>query len=660
MITRRDFLATGMAATALVSACRQQERPRATAPASPAADAPGVPQVLVVDAGAPFARYLAEVLAVEGVLGIALADGRLAVPESLARVQAVAVHGSTLSDGWLPALEAFVQRGGALAGIDAPSGLLARFGIVVRDGAVSHGDGLRDVPVTLAFAGREAPGARVVVRSSSWVTAAGAVVDASIEAPPGHAAGPALVRVERGAGCATFWSFDVAKNIACLRQGHPGWVDRDRDGAAGVRAIDAMVGWLQPSTLAHADADLLARAVVDRLSAPSGVAGPLVRADHFPGGAQSVLVPTADAHGVGAGVIDGLVQRLEAAGGSLSIYYAPPESSPWRRRARRWRWAAGDLPLVGRAAYSAAAPPPPRLVNDWRRRGHEFAPHPDVDRGLAGGLAAAWRRFDEDGYGTGHVTTRTHKVLWSGWAETARAQRAIGVRMNLDAYAVGPAMRAADGAWGHGHINGSGLPLRFVEPSGVVVDCYQQATQIVDEQWLGAFGGPEGLSGADAGALAARLVASSASGPPVAWCAQFHADGFAADPFRASQSVALLEATLAACRRLRIPVLAAAQWLAFLDARRATAIAERHWNAATRTLTCAIDVGRVAGTLGLLVPATLGGAGIATARIDGAHASLDERVIDGRPWARCLVAAGRHQLEITYGVTSFIATKLKT
>ena len=117
MITRRDFLATGVAATALVSACRQQERAPATTPALPAAEPPGVPQVLVVDAGAPFAGYLVEVLAVEGVLGIARADGRLAVPASLARVQAVAVHGSTISDAWLTALDAFVQRGGALVGM---------------------------------------------------------------------------------------------------------------------------------------------------------------------------------------------------------------------------------------------------------------------------------------------------------------------------------------------------------------------------------------------------------------------------------------------------------------------------------------------------------------------------------------------------------------
>lgn len=67
-------------------------------------------------------------------------------------------------------------------------------------------------------------------------------------------------------------------------------------------------------------------------------------------------------------------------------------------------------------------------------RGHEFGIHPYVEEGLEAG----WRRYYEVFTGMGYrpvpPTVRTHRVLWSGWVETARFQAVCGIRMNLDFY----------------------------------------------------------------------------------------------------------------------------------------------------------------------------------------------------------------------------------
>ena len=196
--------------------------------------------------------------------------------------------------------------------------------------------------------------------------------------------------------------------------------------------------------------------------------------------------------------------------------------------------------------------------------------------------------FADEGYGVRHLSTRTHRILWSGWAKTAQAQRRLGVRMNLDAYNYGPALRSPDGRWAHGHLIGSGLPLRFANEDGTLVDCYQQPTQIVDEAMVREFGGPEDLSAEQAVEVAVALIADATATNPAALCGQFHADGFVGDPARVRAAEVLLDGTLAACRQAGVPILTAATWLAFLDGRRATALTERTWNP---------DSGRLSGTV---------------------------------------------------------------
>jgi hypothetical protein len=636
---RREFL---VATAALAAACgRPADRPAAGAGSRAALPGAATPHVLLVDAGASFAAFLGEMLGAEGVIGVVTHDAASASPEVLITAGAVAVHGAALSPAWIDGLEAFVRRGGLLVAVAPGAPLLGRFGI-------EEGGALAATGVQLAHRADDESPLRLHVAGQRWTPAPEAAVEATFA---GDIAAPAAVRVTHGDGQAVLWAFDVAHNVALIRQGNPAWADTNRDDLPQQQVVDAMVGWIRPETLARPDADLYQQAVSAALAGGTGVVGPAPLLDYFPGAARSVLVATSDAHGNGAAVLDALVRRVEGLDGRLSIYYTPPATTGWRLTARRARWTLGRLPVVGDAFLSDLGPPSPQVVDSWRARGHEFAPHPRADEGvdLESGLAQAWQEFDDDGYGTTHLSTRTHKILWSGWVGTAQAQRRRGVRMNLDAYHLGPALRRADGGWAHGHVIGSGLPLRFVDESGTLVDCYQQPTQIVDEHLVGEFGGIEDLSPEDAVMVATEIVREATTGAPAALCGQFHADGFVGTPARIRAAEILLDGTLAACRTAGVPVWTAERWIAFLDARRAVVMTARSWQADSGRLTTSVALGPdLESGMSVLLPAEVAGRTLARVTVGGAAVATESTTRGGREWARVLVAPGVTEVVAEY------------
>ena len=411
-----------------------------------------------------------------------------------------------------------------------------------------------------------------------------------------------------------------------------------------------MLGWVRPDVLERPDADLYVRALVSGLAAGSSTAaGPLLGVNFFPSGAASVFVCTGDAHGVGAGVLDQVLRRVEAGGARTTVYYEPPETPGWRRFARSLRWSAASLPVVGPRLESDYAPPSPRVVEEWRARGHEFCPHPTAVPDLETGLVNAWDRFEEDGYGTSHASTRTHAVLWKDWVSNPRSQRAYGVRMNLDVYQVGPVMRRSDGSWSHGHLVGSGFPARFVEENGDVIDCYQQPTQVLDEQFLAAVGGPEGLSGAGSAAVAAEQLANALTITPAALCGVFHIDSFVPAVGRGVEAGAFLDGMLAVFRNAGVPIWPVGRWLRFLDGRRDTAVASRSWDAQQLRLSCVLAVSDAAAPgIEILVPTILGNAVLDEVSVDGTPAALQHVSRIAHAWARCTLSPGRVQLVAQY------------
>jgi hypothetical protein len=142
------------------------------------------------------------------------------------------------------------------------------------------------------------------------------------------------------------------------------------------------------------------------------------------------------------------------------------------------------------------------------------------------------------------VTNRTHCLVWSDWATHPKTELNHGMRFDANYY-YWPA------AWIQnrpGMFTGSGLPMRFANTDGSLIDVYQATTQMTDE------------SGIDVGAFCDAVLdkAIGTEGYYGVFTCNMHTD-IANHPGS--------NAIIASAQARKIPVIAAKQMLTWLDER---------------------------------------------------------------------------------------------
>jgi len=146
-------------------------------------------------------------------------------------------------------------------------------------------------------------------------------------------------------------------------------------------------------------------------------------------------------------------------------------------------------------------------------------------------------------------------MSWSDWATLPKTEALRGIRLDVNYY-------YWPDVWINnrpGMFTGSGMPMRFADSDGTLIDCYQVPTQMTDESGqqfpftidalLNKATGPEGYYGV--------------------FCANMHTD-FAESP----GSDAIINSALA----LQIPVVSAKQMLEWLDARNNSTFSNYAWS----------------------------------------------------------------------------------
>ncbi len=616
---------------------------------------PGVPLLLAINTRAEhlFGYYLAEILRAEGLHSFRVAPLAQLDTTILAQFAIVLLSVGPLDPAEATLLEAYVRNGGNLLVFRPDPRLATLLGVTFSGGTISDGYlGLRDHPVgqgistqTLQFHG-----------PADQLRSAGAEEIAWLYTSDGTATGMPLVTLNRvGQGQAALWAFDLARSIALTRQGNPAWANQDRDDIEGVRAVDMFVDWIDLERIAIPQADEQQRLLINLLHALSIGRAPLPRIWYFPGPANTVLVATGDAHGSSTSHLVDVLQRVERYGGTMSIYYTPPPISTTRRMMRKARWWAAELPLVGGAFPREAWLPTPSDIAAWREHGHEFSMHPYVEMGLEEGYNAYWNDFIKLGYGPTSPTVRTHRILWHGWVDNARVQARYGIRMNLDHYHVGSAVRRSDGTWTYGYLTGSGLPLKFVDETGAVLEVYQQHTHLVDEHLMNVFdtGKDEGLSGADAAAVSVQLIQQSLQHYPAALGLQCHVDPFLFGGDKAANVGRWLEDTLEYAAASAIPILSAERWLTFTEWRAAAQIDQLVWNGERGQLRFEVGTPAPADwSLELMLPFEHNGQTLHQIRVDGSLVAHNQRSVGGVRYASVRIPAGRRSIEGDYVISS--------
>lgn len=601
-----------------------------------------------------FGAYLAEILSAEGLHSFHLATLDEVSAQSLEQFPLILLGEGELTQTQTDQLAGYVSAGGRLIAMRPSARLAEALGFERASGVTTDGylqiaagsrwnDALVAEPVQFhGEADHYTSGQADVV---AWLAA-----NALRSTAEARSDRPAVLWRSVGQGRAVIWAFDLARSVALTRQGNPAWANQVRASDDGfIRAQDMFPGWVDVERLEIPQADeqmrLLSRLITDLLAEVA----PLPRLWYFPGAASALLIATGDAHQNPASAMEDVLQRVERRHGRMSIYYSPPSDSDARRVLRRARGLAGALPVIGSSLSGQT--PSPSQVAAWLRRGHEFGLHPYVEEGLEIGWLRYWEEFTGLGYGPVPPTVRTHRILWTGWVETARLQASYGIRLNLDYYHYGNFLRRRDGAWAFGHLTGSGLPMRFVDEQGRVLDIYQQPTQLVDEQMMRmpwGSGGETGFTPEEA-VEASRQVLARAQQPGgwAAIAAQFHVDPFAFGPEWSAKFGRWLEGTLDIAVDLGIPIYSAEEWLAFTETRDAAQV--ENWQAEGGRLRFELRAPDVEGVeLTLMLPARWTGRQLNELRVDRQSMTPAARAIAGLEYGWVSIAAGDHLIEATY------------
>ncbi len=586
-----------------------------------------------------------ELLKVEGLPYVqALPLDGLAL-EDLRRAAVVIMLPGSLDADQVDLLRDYVEAGGGLVAVTPAVELLPVCGLVAEAGATDDGylcivadapgvEGIERGPLQFHaplqhYRQREAAAVAVVCSREATATTT-----------------PAVTWRRLGRGAVVTWCYDLAQSVVITRQGPPTRAGAEQDGLDGVRAVDMFSGFIDLDRIHVPQADEQQRLLINLINEVSTL--PLPRLWYFPANADSVLVLTGDSHNNPAPAVDAVLRRVEAFGGTMSVYYTPPPTDIVRRAVRRVRAWLDEQPVVG-----DLVPPSdvvtPYHADRWRARGHEFALHPYVEEGLEIGWARYWQQFTGLGYG-GFDTTRTHRVLWHGWTDTARVQAEYAVHMNLDYYHVGPTFQRPDGTWAFGYFTGSGLPMRFVDAEGRLLDNWQQNTHLVDEQVIAMPWGANfvGSTPEEAVEVANDLIRRAAGGAYAALGVQCHFDPFAVPGSWRAGAEHYLDGVSASAGAHGLPILAATHWLAFTQARADARLTLLHFDAAAGSLTFAMQVAAPDEALTLLLPIQNNALHLVSLQANRKQISFQTRKVGATLYAVAPLAAPEMMVEARY------------
>ena len=569
------------------------------------------PILIVVNSASPnpFGPYLGEILKAEGLNSFSIAQLSAVDLSTLNAARVVILADTPLTADQASTFSNFVGGGGRLVAMHPDEQLLPVLGVTpagssTAEGyfAVSLAHGFADgfPTTTLPFHGQSL---NVVPASGTQVLA---TVYSDATTPTAF---PAVVR----SGSTVTWTYDLARSIVYTRQGDP-LNARDRDGSPPYRTADLFYNAIDKDKVGIPYADvqmrMLARAIGDLLAN----AMPLPRMWYFPGASKTLLVLTGDSHANPQSYFDAEVTAIESHGGRISIY-----------------------------AFNGSAPGIP-AVDAWLANGHEFGMHPAAAQNNWTITRAIQENFDwfvNVGYTKPpSPTTRIHQIEWQGWVDAAKIEAAKGIAMDTSFYTWGPTITYTDGSQAHGYINGSGLPMRFIDEAGTIVPVYQQVTSLIDEA-LVVSDFSEHLTADQAVAVSRQLIDKSQAGDYAAVTTQFHVDYFAfgeVNPW--------VLGTMDYARNLGIPMWTAERWLRYTTARIATTLTGYSWISPQLQFTATVPAGSESQTIAL--PGTFDGKAITSISVDGATVAGSQQTVTGRPMQFMSIGPGSHSVVVTY------------
>ena len=245
---------------------------------------------------------------------------------------------------------------------------------------------------------------------------------------------------------------------------------------------------------------------------------------------------------------------------------------------------------------------------------------------------------------------RTHRILWTGWVETARVQASYGINMNFDYYHWGPLFQNKAGEWVNGYLTGSGLPMKFIDAQGRILKIFQQLTHLADDHLLNLhWGGVVKIRAEAALEVARTLLDRSLAGQYSAITGHFHIDPFAVGGEWLPEAIRWLEGTLDYAVTQDIPIWSAEEWSYFTELRHDANLENIEWSPTAGRMSLRLRAtNRPSIALTVMVPLQHGERRLSQVEVNGLITEHAERKVGGVSYGWITIPAGSHYVIATY------------
>ncbi len=569
-------------------------------PPPPPDDGPGGPILAITKSNNPFTRYTTEILRAEGLNEYLAKDISAVTPAVLANHDVAVLGDMTLSAAQVSMLSDWVNGGGNLIAMRPDKQLAGLLGLTDASATLSN--------AYLKVNTSQAPGAGIVDQSVQFhgtadrYTTSGATTVASLWSDGSTAtANPAVTVRDVGSngGQAAAFTFDLARSIVQSRQGNPAWAGQERDGSSPIRSDDLFFGgsqphWVDLSKVAIPQADELQRLFANLIAHVNADKKPIPRFWYFPRGEKAAVVMTGDDHGNNgtAGRFDLFkaaspagcsVANWECVRGSSYIYPSTPISNSAAAGYVAEGFEIGVHVTTGCADYTQAS-----LADNFSDQLAEFASE-------FPGLPAP-------------TTNRTHCIAWSDWAGTPKVSLQNNIRFDTNYYYWPPSW-VGDVP---GFFTGSGMPMRFADEDGSMIDVYQATTQMTDES-------------GQSYPFTSNTLLDRALGP------QGYYGAFTANMHTDSAQLPQSDAIVQSAVSRGVPVVTSKQMLDWTDGRNNSSFGSIGWS--NNTLTFTVNAAGGANGLRGMIPTRFGGNNLTGITRGGSAVAYTTETIKGVQYA---------------------------
>jgi hypothetical protein len=599
----------------------------------PGESGPGGPILVIASSVNPFSSYFGEILLAEGMNEFRVKDITTVTPDILAQYDIAILGDFTLTGAQVSMLTTWVNNGGGLIAMHPDPQLATLLGLTSTGGTLSDG--------YLLIKTQAAPGKGIVGQtiqfhgSANLYSQGGATAIATLYSGVSTpTTSPAVTLANAGAGQAAAFTYDLAKSVVMLRQGNPTWSGQDRDGyvdpeqlTTEIRANDLFYGnasfdpqpdWVNLSKVQIPQADEQQRLLTNLIQLMNTSRKPLPRFWYLPSGFKAAVVMTGDEHG-GNGT-----------GARFDTYISESPAN----------CSVADWTCVRATSYMFPANVTLPNYQTYLSQGFEIANHADnnptcttftaasLDAALTSQLSLMTQLFPA---APPSQTNRTHCVLWSDYDTEPGVLLNHGIRFDTTYY-YWPDM------WVQGRpglFTGSGMPMRFADRNGNIIDVYQATTQFPDET---TWNFP-----ADIDTVLDNAV--GANGYYAVITSNMHMDHLSSPE---SDSI------VAEAQSRGVPIVTSLQMLTWLDGRNNSTFSNISWS--TNTLSFTVTAASGARNLQVLVPAHSAAGSLVSLTLAGAPVTYSVQTIKGLSYAAFLTTGGAYQaVYVSYSVSGVIA-----